>query len=97
MARIIRFPDEKIEYLFIHVSIDMLKGLITACYKETSNIPFTKCDLEGAFVPLYKNGFISVRKASEHGKSKHVWFITNLGKKALGERNISQVMKIYKS
>lgn len=91
MSKIVPFPDNKVKYLFVHVSLEMIKGLITACHKESNNIKFRKSDLGSAFAPLYKNGLIAVKNVKANGKIKNVWYVTYLGKKALRSINVKNV------
>jgi hypothetical protein len=92
LTKIIQFPHDKIERLIIPISPRIIKALIVACSKESQGLSFRRCDLEKAFVPLYKNGLIAVKITRENKKIKLVWYVTYLGKttlRACGTRKVS--------
>ena len=91
MTKVIEFSNSQVKHSFIYVTVEMVKGLISACYKEHHNLRFGKPDLEGAFIPLYMNGLINVKHITENGKRKNLWYVTDLGKKALKTSGIESV------
>jgi hypothetical protein len=91
LAKIIEFPSDKVKYIFVHVTLTMVEGLIKAYSTEHNNKTVTKAAIGEAFKPLYKNGLISVKKIVHNGTNKNAWYVTELGKKALRTCGIKHV------